>query len=326
MATTQIRGGANGQIKAGTIAKADTDTSLIAADGTRAFTGDQSMGSHKITNLTDPSSAQDAATKAYVDSVAQGLDVKNSVRAATTANITLSGAQTIDGVSVIAGDRVLVKAQTTGANNGIYVAAAGAWARSTDADTSAEVTTGMFVFVEEGSLYAGTGWVLTTASPITLGSTALVFAQFSGTGAYTAGNGLALTGTAFSVVANDGIAVSGSGVAANIDTATGLGFDGSSPKKIQIKLDGTSLTQSSSGLKVNASKFLVRETPSGSVNGSNTAFVLANTPISGMEQVYLNGILQEPGAGNDYTISGATITYLTAPATGDRLRVSYMIA
>jgi hypothetical protein len=72
-----------------------------------------------------------------------------------------------------------------------------------------------------------------------------------------------------------------------------------------------------------ASNFVVRETPSGSVNGSNTAFVLTNTPTSGTEQVFLNGILQEPGAGNDYTISGGTITYLTAPLSGDKIRVTY---
>jgi len=70
-------------------------------------------------------------------------------------------------------------------------------------------------------------------------------------------------------------------------------------------------------------KFVTRETPTGSVNGTNTSFSLANTPVVGSEEVYLNGILQEPGAGNDYTISGSTITYLTAPVTGDKVRVNY---
>lgn len=106
-------------------------------------------------------------------------DVKDSVRAATTANITLSGAQTIDGVSVIAGDRVLVKNQSTASQNGIYDCASGAWARSADSDTSAEVTGGMFVFVNEGTVNGDTGWILTTNDPITLASTSLTFAQFS---------------------------------------------------------------------------------------------------------------------------------------------------
>lgn len=130
----------------------------------------------------DPVSAMQPATKQYADSIAAasaaGLDFKPSVRAATTANITLSGAQTIDGVSVIAGNRVLVKDQSTGADNGIYVAASGAWARSTDADASAEVTPGLFVMVEEGTANADTAWILTNDGTVTLGSTALTFTRF----------------------------------------------------------------------------------------------------------------------------------------------------
>ena len=159
-----------------------------------------------------------AATKDYVDSLvtatATGLDFKASVRAATTANITLSGLQTIDGVVLVAGDRVLVKAQTDGSQNGIYLAVdGGAWTRSTDADTSAEVTAGMFTFVEEGSTLADTGWVLTTNNTITLGTTSLAFAQFSSAGTILAGDGLTKTGNTLSVVGTtDRISVSGSGV------------------------------------------------------------------------------------------------------------------
>jgi hypothetical protein len=151
-------------------------------------TADVAWGSNKITGLADPASAQDAATKAYVDASAQGLDTKASVRVATTANITLSAPQTIDGVSVIAGDRVLVKNQTTGSQNGIYVVAAGAWARAADADTSAEVNAGMYTFVEEGTINGDSGWVLTTNNPITLATTALTFSQFSGAGSTSASN------------------------------------------------------------------------------------------------------------------------------------------
>lgn len=85
-------------------------------------------------------------------------------------------------------------------------------------------------------------------------------------------------------------------------------------KAVKAYVDANALT---------SANFIVRETPSGSINGSNVTFVLANTPVVGTEEVFLNGLLQEPGAGNDYTISTATITYLTAPSTGDRLRVSY---
>lgn len=109
------------------------------------------------------------------------FDFKASVRVATTANITLSGTQTIDGVSVIAGDRVLVKNQSTGSQNGIYVCDAGAWSRAADADSSSEVTAGMFVPVAEGTTNGDTSWLLTTNDPITLGTTSLTFAQI-GTG------------------------------------------------------------------------------------------------------------------------------------------------
>lgn len=119
------------------------------------------------------------ATQTYVQDELAKRDVKQSVRAATTANITLSGTQTIDGVAVTTSDRVLVKNQSTGSQNGIYVVSASAWARATDADASAEVTPGLSVAVEEGTTLADTIWKLTTNATITLGSTALVFADIT---------------------------------------------------------------------------------------------------------------------------------------------------
>lgn len=140
--------------------------SYLSTDGTLASNSDLKLPTEQ-------------AVKTYVDARVQGLSVKGAVKVATTANITLSGTQTIDGVSVGVGDRVLVKNQTTGSENGIYVCASGSWSRATDADVSAEVVAGMFTFSTQGTTNADIGWVLTTDNPITLGTTALTFTQFS---------------------------------------------------------------------------------------------------------------------------------------------------
>jgi len=178
-----------------------TSATLTLADGSTLATSGAygvTLTATGTTALTLPTSGT-LATQAYVDGVATGLDVKASVRAATTANITLSGTQTIDGVAVIAGNRVLVKNQSTASQNGIYVAAAGAWSRATDADTDAEVTSGLFTFVEEGTANADNGYILQTENPITVGTTALAFVQFSGAGQITAGEALTKTGNTLDV-------------------------------------------------------------------------------------------------------------------------------
>ncbi len=153
-------------------------------------------------NGATPVSPTDLTTKSYVDAAAVGLDIKSSVRAIATSNITLSGVQVIDGVAVIVGNRVLAVGQTAGASNGIYVVAAGAWARSSDANTSAQVTSGMFTFVSEGTANASTGWVLVTPDPIVLDTTSLSFTQFTGLGEVIAGAGLTKTGNTIDVIAN----------------------------------------------------------------------------------------------------------------------------
>lgn len=153
-----------------------------------APTADVAWGSYKITGLATPTNTADAATKGYVDGVAQGLNVKGSVVAATTANITLSGAQTIDGVSIVAGNRVLVKNQSTASNNGIYVASASTWARSSDEPTP---TQGDFTFVEQGSTNAAQGWILANGTT--------TWTQFSAAGEYTAGTGISISGNVISV-------------------------------------------------------------------------------------------------------------------------------
>ena len=188
---------------------AQSESNLRTASG--ALTGSLSVNSQKITNLLTPADGTDAANKAYVDSVAAGLDVKPSVAAASTANLTLSGPQTIDGVSVIAGNRVLVKDQSTASQNGIYVAAAGAWSRAADM-AAASNAAGAFCFVEAGSVNAGRGYVVSSGAVV--GTDSLVWTQFNAGSSYTAGNGILLTGSAFSVVVDPAgpLTLSSSGV------------------------------------------------------------------------------------------------------------------
>jgi hypothetical protein len=165
-------------------------------------TGIVDVGGKRVGNAADPTQSTDLATKAYVDSLSNGLDVKASVRAATTANITLSNTQTVDGVALSVGDRVLVKDQSTGSQNGIYVVASGSWTRATDFDNSpgTEVSPGTFFFVEEGTTQADNGYVVTNDTAITIGTTAITFSQFSGAGQITAGAGLTKSGNTLDVV------------------------------------------------------------------------------------------------------------------------------
>lgn len=205
-------------IAANAVTSAKVDSSIIVASGANAFSAAQSMGGFKLTNVGMPSADGDAANKAYVDSMAQGLtDFKQSVRAVSTTALagtfmsnTLvasgNGALSIDGVAMAAGNRVLLAGQSSASQNGIYTvttagSGASAWAllRATDADSSAEVTAGMYMYVSEGSSYANSAWVLSTADVIVLNTTSLSFVQFSGAGQLTAGAGLAKSGNTLDV-------------------------------------------------------------------------------------------------------------------------------
>jgi hypothetical protein len=177
-----------------------------------------SLNSQKITSLATPTASTDAATKGYVDSTSQGLDVKDSVKVATTANITLSGTQTIDGVAVSADERVLVKDQSTASQNGLYLCKASTWERTTDLAAGANAA-GMFTFVEQGTVNADNGFTCTsnTGSAV-VGTNNLVFAQFSGAGSVTAGDGLDKSGNTLSVdlKANGGLVIESTEIAVDL--------------------------------------------------------------------------------------------------------------
>lgn len=195
-------------LTASKISDFDTQVRTSRLDQMAVPTADVSFNSRKITSLADPVNAQDAATKNYVDTNLQGLKPKQSVKAASTANVaSLSGAQTIDGIALIAGDRVLLKDQTTPATNGIYVIAAGAWARSDDLNLWSEVPSA-YVFVEQGTTNAENGYVCTSDQGGTLGTTAITFVQFTGAGQITVTSPLSKSGNTISLgtvtVANGG--------------------------------------------------------------------------------------------------------------------------
>jgi hypothetical protein len=249
-------------------------------------TADVSLGNFKITNLATPTLDSDAANKGYVDAARSGLDVKQSVRAASTANVTVTysatggtstrgqitaAPNTLDGVTLAANDRILLKNQTTGAQNGIWVVstlgtgANGVWDRATDFDTDAEVTAGAFMFVEEGTVNQDSGWVLATNNPITIGGasgTALTFNQFSSAGggvtSFSAGttgltpntpSGGAITLAGTLAAANGGTGVSNSStitLGGNILTAGALTLSGAFATTLTVTA-ATSVTLPTSG-------------------------------------------------------------------------------
>jgi hypothetical protein len=259
-------------------------------------TASLSANSQKITNLAAPTDDTDAATKAYVDAARAGLDVKQSVRAATTANINLSSdlenGDAIDGVTLATGDRVLVKNQDTASQNGIYVVqATGAAVRATDFDADAEVTPGAFTFVEEGTANADSGWVLTTNGAITVGTTGLAFAQFSGAGTITAGDGLTKDGSTINAVGTTG-RISVSADAIDISTA----YAG----QTSITTLGTVTTGVWSATAIAATKggTGLETVPAGSVLGANTL-----DTVTAVQGGTTDGILT-------YSASGTSVAFL----------------
>jgi hypothetical protein len=215
-------------------APATSGTGALKGDGSGGFgaatindlgsqTADYSANSHKITNLATPTNSADAATKAYVDALSQGLDFKSSVRVIVTTNGTLATAYkngaSAGGVTLATGDRILLAGQTTGSENGFYtVNASGAPTRATDADASGEISKGAIVYVEAGT-NAGQLWVCsaTASTPWVPGSDSSTWTQFGGAADIVAGNGLTKSGNTLAVGAGTGMVANADDMA--IDTS-----------------------------------------------------------------------------------------------------------
>ena len=309
----------NIRVDANTISATNTNGSVVISPN---GTGSVDVSGKKITNLAEPTADTDAATKYYVDAARSGLDVKASVKAATTANITLSNTQTVDGVALSVGDRVLVKDQTTGTQNGIYVVAAGAWTRSTDADNNpgGEVTSGMFTFVEQGTINANTGFVLTTPDPITLGTTALSFALFSSSGTLIAGEGLSKSGNTLQVNVSNGITIASDSVQL-ASTVAGAGLTFSSgvvnaigtANRITVNADSIDIASTYVG---QTSLTTLGTISTGTWQGTIVSPTYGGTGVNnGTKTITLGGNLTTSGAfASTFTMTAATA--VTFPTTG----------
>lgn len=311
------------------------------------MSGALNMGGQLITNVATPVSATDAANKGYVDTAVTGLSWKQAVRAATTAAGTLAtsfaNGQVIDGVTLVTGDRILIKNQATASENGIYVVAvSGTPTRAADSDTGAEIV-GESVFVDQGTANADTGWVQTTNAPITVNTTSLVYSQFSGSGTYTAGTGLTLTGNTFSLTSPVAVSLGGTGLTtapANgaIDIGNGVGFVRTTitaGTAISVTNGAGSITIANTGVTSNVAGTGIN------VSGATGAVTISNTGVLSAtgtaNQVLVNGtsgaaqtgavtltLPQNIGTGSSVTFANVTDSALTAnsfmyPGTGGLL-------
>ena len=251
---------------------------------------------------TSPTGNTDIANKLYVDSIAQGLSPKQAVKCATTANITLSGLQTIDTYTTLAGDRVLVKNQASSAQNGIYIASTTAWTRSTDMDVWSEVP-GAYTVVINGSTNANTSWVTTASDTGTIGVTAMPWVQFSGSGTYFAGTGLTLASNTFSIT-NTGVTAGSYGSASQTLTAT-------------VNAQGQLTSLTASNIAISASQTTSGTFSSSLLSGSYTGITGVGTLTAGTWNASTIGVAYGGTGATTLTgyVKGSGISAFTASTT-----------
>ena len=350
----------NSQIPSAEIAfdKLADSANICRLDQAETIAAVWNYGSNLPTASADPTTASQLARKGYVDSVAQGLSVKASVKAVTTANITLSGTQTIDTIAIAAGDRVLVKDQSTASENGIYVCASGSWARAADMAAGSDAS-GDFCFVQQGSANADKGFVQ-TADAAVVGTNNLTFTVFSSVGEITAGDGLDKTGSTLSVNVGDGVAIVADAVKVDLASNAGLQF---TSNKLDMKINANQgLTKDANGVKVDydnatvgilSNKLALKDdavsfaklaiqpyTHGYSGDGSTTTFTLSNrldaaqlADFKNSVRVYRNGLRMQHVSGStpstidqyDVSDSGSAtaIRFGAAPNSGDVIIVDY---
>ena len=266
---------------------------------------------------TAPVSGNDVVNKTYLEFFATGISWKQPVVCGTTANITLSGLQTIDGVTTVAGDRILVKSQTAPAQNGIYLASATAWSRAPDADTWDELISAI-CFVESGSTLAGSAWYCTIQPGGTIGTTPITWSNFSVAATYTAGTGLTLTDYVFSIT-NTGVTAAAYGSASKTLTATVnaqgqltvLAATDIAIANTQVSGLGTMSTQSASSVAITGGSI------NGTTIGATTAAAVNATTFTGAGTGLTGTATSLSIGGNAATATSATTaTNLAGGATG----------
>lgn len=241
------------------------------------------LNSSKITGLGTPTASTDAATKAYVDAIAAGLSWTAPVVAVATSAVTLSGSQSIDGVTPGNGARVLITGQngsTPDAANGIYIVnTSGAWTRSSDT-----LQDGTAMFVQQGTTYADTQFLLTTSNPITPGTTPIIFTQFGGGTTYTNGDGLNLVGNVFSVKGDSTKAINvdaSAGVQVVVDTNYGLSIDAAAGIRVDLATDpGLEFSSGNLRIKVASADELSLDANGLNVEGVPTQFKIGSSAVS----------------------------------------------